>query len=352
MFAPSLVLSLVLTLDAAAPQECLRRYQTRQQRLDNAVMKSIWEDFRNGNPVRRDYQTQIIDSLNRWRLKMASEQYSDGKWIRHDETPYEWDVVYDGEITANIVFEPGKNRVGKEPGTGDAKGYRVAQIYGYDWEGLKDQRTPLTFCDPYFNALQSAISNRQPIQVAEISGDRIEIVFPADQRAQFYRFEIDVGRDWIPVLLSVQSEQGIPSSLTMLEYAETDSGVLYIKSGVHQSFTSSSQDARPLHETRFKITDAQINDPGFSDAMFEIVLTDDTLVQDMRYQAVSYRIGEERVVTQQLAALSQAALDAAHRSGQLPRRRDWMWLMWFNAVLVAVLSVWFFLRRAFLKKAY
>lgn len=343
-----LLLTLVLTAtDGDEPQECLRRYHARKSNIENAVVVSEWQDFFHGKPERRDYQTRISDSLGRWRLKMVSEQPGpDGDWVRHKETPYEWDIVFDGKIGANMTFDPRKDRVGNDLEPGEKGGYRVAQIHGADWQGMKNQRTPLKFADPELARLQEAVDNKQPIQVNRKPGGQIEFRFPAQKSDELWHILVDTERDWVPVETGRETSAGKPLAFDKYQYARTQSGVDYIKDGLSQYFGPSSQDGQPMSETHFQVTECTINDPDFSDDSFAITFTEDQVIQDMRYDAVLYRIGGEEVATEQLAALAKAALKEKNSElGTGVQRSSVSWIVWMNVAIIVVVALLFIFNR-------
>ena len=125
---------------------------------------------------------------------------------------------------------------------------------------------------------------------------------------------------------------------------KTNSGFWYLKKGTLRYFHDRSEQETPLWEMRFEVTECKINEPDFDEEIFKIALHPDTAVSDLRY-GVNYRIGTENTYTTQLAALSQAALDAkkADPDGLGPRvstpptsgRRGRWILFWVNVAIVA-----------------
>ena len=341
-----------LTQDVPNPHEFVDRYHARMNAIENLVVVSEWQDTAKGEPSRRDYQTLIEDSLGRRRLKMVSEVPGlDGAWIRHKETPYEWDFLFDGQISVNMTFDPRKDRVGKES-TSDAKGgYHTAQISDGHFEGLKNQRTPLTFVSPYVRHLETALQNKQQVNIEALADGHFDIQCPADVQDHILHFHVDSNRDWIPIVVVQRDASGKATHLTELEYQTSAEGAYYINKGRHRFYGKRPESEAPLLDTIFEIKDCRINDPDFSEENFRFKLVPDTAVQDLRF-GVLYRVGETEAVTEQLAALAEAAVNQREQdappgitvtnetiSKPVVVSTGNRWTIWLNGVIVAVVTV-------------
>lgn len=354
------LISLILLHSSAladVPQEFLAKHQAREEMIQTSMVRSVWKDFVNGQPTRRDRQTIYRDDLSRRRIQMESEQMTDdGHWVRHEQVPYEWDVLFNGEIAASMTFDPRKNRIGEPLKKSERGEYSTAQIFGEDTI-LKSQRTPLSFADGIVTRLEAALQNNQPVEVKSEESGLTTLRFPNNEENEFWVFQIDRSRDWIPVMISLVRETNDMDKLVMrtdFEYAKTETGIWYPKKGVHRYFGSRSKDETPLRETRFEVIECRINDPDFDESIFEIVLAPDTAVWDARYD-VDYRVGGEKVFTKQLTELAEQALSAAqakHTEEELLKapldrnngNRMWI-LLWINVAILALILSWLGYRR-------
>lgn len=316
-------LAFLLSSDVDTPaEEFLRRYRARETSVQTCVVKSTWLDFVDGQPARRDRQTLYFDSLGRRRLQMESEQPSaEGGWEPHEEVPRHWDKIFDGELTASIVFEPHKDRRGRDIRPGEKGGYRGAQIFDGAWE-ITTQRAPITFADGIVDRLESALQNNQHIEIESETIASATMLFPDQTSGYLWRLEIDKERDLVPVVIARVDTDGKVIMATVFEHALASSGVWYPRAATHRYYGDRSEGDVPLRETRFEVTNIEINDPAFRESVFTIALAPDTAVWDSRYDA-SYRVGEEQVHTARLAALAAAALenrDAQQRGRPAPVR--------------------------------
>lgn len=347
MLVPLLLSVIVAGGDTNQPQACVDRYQARLKAIENLVITSEWQDSVNGKPTRRDFQTLVEDNLGRRRLKMISEVPApDGTWVRGVHTPYDWDFLYDGQITANMTFDPRKDRVGKDLKPGEKGGYHTVQISDGHWEGLKNQRTPIQFATPSIDLMEAALQNKQNVETEVVGEDRLAFRVPG-KRDDFLRIEVDRSRDMVPVLLAQQDTAGHTQLLTRMEYAQTPTGALYIKKCTHSYFGDRSPDETPLRETVFDVTDCKINDPDFSEDHFRYSLVSDTVVQDLRF-GVLYRTGETVAVTESLTALANAAIEqkkkdeAANGGKPIPGSKSYF-VLWINLLAFAAVigfAIW------------
>ena len=308
------------------------------------MVRSTWEDFGKGKPTRRDRQTIYFDNFGRRRLQMQSEQpQEDGTWVPHEQVPYEWDQLFDGSLTASMTHDPRKDRVGNIPGQGVKAGYRTAQIFDGE-KDINNQRTAITFANGIINVLESALKNKIPIEVMSDTEVQVAIRFADDKDGEFWSFEVDKTRDWVPTMIARVNQAGKAIMRTDFEYAATSTGFWYPKKGIHRYFHDRPEAETPLRETRFEVTECRINEPDFDEDIFKIALHPDTAVSDLRY-GVNYRIGTENTYTNQLTALAQSALDAkkADPDGLGPRAlpspvgRSRGILVWINVAIVAVI---------------
>jgi hypothetical protein len=337
-------LALVLLLEAppsGVPQTFVAHYHARAQALQTGVVRSVWEDFDEKKPTRRDRQTVYLDNLGRRRLQMQSEQpKGDGTWVRHEQVPYEWDKLFDGEITASLTFDPRKDRVGNDPAPGaKTSGYRAAQIFNGEWE-IKKQRSPLSFADGIVTRLESAIQNSERVELEEDTAGRATLRFPNDKDGGFWRLTVDKTRDWVPVMIAQCDKSAKVLMRTDLEYATTASAIWYPKKGSLRYYGNRLESETPLYETRFEVTECRINDPQFDEGIFTIKLDPETAVWDSRYN-VNYRIGDEQIIGERLEGLAKAALAVQKlEPPAIPdsRRAGGRWmLVWANAALLALL---------------
>jgi hypothetical protein len=338
----------ILAQDTSPPQDCVERYRARLASIENIVVASKWQDSLKGRPIRRDYQTLIEDNLRRRRLKMTSEEpASDGNWVRNKNTPYDWDFLYDGQITANMTFDPRKDRVGKDLKPGETGGYHTVQISDGHWEGLKNQRTPLQFATPSIDLMEAALQNKQTIETETLGNDRMAFRVPGKTHDDFVRIEVDLSRDMVPLVLEQQDAAGNTLMVTKMVYAETPTGAFYIKNCKHSYFGDQPHSETPLRETVFEVTECKINDPEFSEDHFRYSLGPDTAVQDLRF-GVLYRTGETVAVTERLTALANAAIEQKKKDEEAERGKPFLapirnYVLWINLLAIAALigvTVW------------
>jgi len=305
----ALTVGLLLVDVQSSAQEFLTRYRAREHAIQTAVVQSTWNDSKDGKPSRRDRQTIYLDHLGRRRLILSSEQPGkNASWIPHESVPYEWDQLYDGELTASMTFDPRVDRMGLPPKDNKPSGYRAAQIFDGE-KDIKHQRTPLGFADGIVTKLESALKNNQVIEVTSETDSQIAFRFPDDKDGQFWTFVVDKTSDWVPTTVAWVNHSGKALMRSEFEYARTATGFWYPKRVFHRVFGNKSEDSVPLRETQFEVTECRINEPEFDEDVFKIKLHPDTAIWDSRYD-VNYRIGAENAFTSQLEALAKAALAA------------------------------------------
>jgi hypothetical protein len=239
-----------------------------------------------------------------------------------------------------MTFDPRKDRVGNVPSQGAKAGYRTAQIFDGE-KDVNNQRTAITFADGIITVLGSALKNKIPMETKSETGMQVVFRFADDKDGEFWRFEVDKTRDWVPTMIARINQSGKAIMRTDFEYATTSSGFWYPQKAIHRYFHDQPESETPLRETRFEVAECRINDPDFDEDIFKIALYPDTAVFDSRY-GVNYRIGTENTYTNQLAALAQSALEAqkANPDGLGPRvelsRRELPIVLWINIVMVGV----------------
>jgi len=274
----------------------------RQKAVQNQVFRSVWLDFEKGEPAGWEIQEVYRDDLGRERLKRHFKH--SGAHDLDTKTALFRDAVYDGELTADITFDPKKPA---PAGSENSKGSWSAIVNPGKYpagEGQSRHRTPFTFGqDSVIRQLQEL--NPQDIGMFEVDGkDLIELRFA--WRGEENRVVLDQGNGPVITRFEWTDSQG-GRHLGIIDYDHESDGPWLPASGSIRAWDPHIDiNATPSREVRFKATYGKINDPNFDDSIFELELPPLTYVVDSRH-AIAYRTETEKQYARDLAQLAVKA---------------------------------------------